>query len=1684
VGIFLLQGKNRQKNAILSFIVHLNKANMKKLYALLIATALLCTQISAQQVNTYTFSNGSGGTLDPMTGSTQLVGSSSDDGISAVTNIGFSFTYGGTAYTQFSANANGLIRLGPTAIASGLSGYSNSASNAGSNSPAIMTYWDDLATGTNGRVHFVLTGTAPNRILIVEWNVTVPRATSSAANARFQCWLYEGTNVIYQVYGNGMVANTGEASIGLATSSTVYNTVNTNLTTNTTSSFITTISNAIPSGQTYTWTPPAPCVGTPAAGTPEALTYNLCQGTTQVLNVTGAAVALGITYQWESSADSTSGWANVTGGTGATTTSYTTPAFSGTPIFYRLRTTCANGGASSTTHAISVTPPAAPITQANTITLSALGATTVTLNWINGNGNNRSVYINSTNSFTNPVTPASPGTPATAWANAGQQLVLDGTASTVTITGLTANTTYFVRVYESQKCTTPSNAWYYNTATATGNPISFTTPVVPVNDDCANALTLTPQPYVLPGTCPNPVSGTTLGANTSSVTAPPSAIFFSSQDDDVWYQFTATNTAHIVRFCNVTFPIGTPTSMGLVLNPGCTSGDLEIAGNPTGSLVTLTAGSGEMGFSGLTVGTLYKLRVLTNGTLARANFDISILQPGPLTYVSSTTTQVSTATVLPGSVNQQMIRLEVVTSGALGTLNVTDINFNTTGTTNPADILNARVFYTGTSTTFSTTTPFGTALANPNGSFTISGSQSLTGAVVGTATNYFWLVYDVACNATAANVLDAECTGVTIGATQIPTVTAPTGSRTVAAPAAPARTDGNGTTAIVIGTLNAPMVYVNVVAAASCPSTVTTVNFAVSGTSPAADITTAKCFYTTTTTFSTATPFGTAIATPSGAISFTGTQALATGNNYFWLVYDIACAATTTNTVNGDVTSIVVNGITQTPTGTATSANAITAGSGPFTIANGEWSNPAIWACGIVPTSATSAVVIGHNVTVSTAGNVAGDVTVNAGSSLTIQSGGQLTMGVSSAGAASGNSNRLLTVNGTLGLTGGTLNLNGGASITGSFNMSDGTLNVDPNDGTNAGSFANANGGFYIAQGTNTISVTGGAINFLDPMFTAASGTGQSVFGYSNSTLDAAFGTGCTVTFGGGDDQNAANVNGFYVESNLATGTLEFGNAIIAGGRFAAQRAVTSRQGTLNFITKFRNLTINNGAELVMTAGSSPVSITGNLVNNGIITNAAATTGSGLFFGDLQFSSSVLIFPLTSGQTVSGTGFFKKATGDADPTAATGNLIGGMTVSHLKTSAGVTFNVPITATNFIRLINGRVNTTSTNFLALGHGTSLPGNPVTLTATTGTLFGSSTTAPTSLATYLPAGWVNGSFNRWVTATTTSGQQGILPVGSVDTSRPAQINFTAAPTAGGYLLSQWFDNAGGINGLPLNEPAVTPGTISVVAPGFWQINKDATLTGGTYDVLARNNAAQFIINFANTVLLKRADAASPWALEGTHVATTGTNTVLTARRNGLTTFSEFAIGGATGVIPVRLEYFTGNKQGNDHRLDWKVTCTNSLFAILTIETSADGRTYTPIYTSRETALRCLQPFSFINTRALPGLNYYRLKMQDDQGVISYSSVVALLNKADGLQLVSISPNPVTDGRFNLNITAAVNQKLEIVVADMQGKIVSRRTVALTAGFTPVEMNMSQLSAGTYQVYGILGNEKTRTISFIKQ
>ncbi len=150
--------------------------------------------------------------------------------------------------------------------------------------------------------------------------------------------------------------------------------------------------------------------------------------------------------------------------------------------------------------------------------------------------------------------------------------------------------------------------------------------------------------------------------------------------------------------------------------------------------------------------------------------------PAPMVIDSVSTKQV-TEGVLQGTVNNPLLAAIVYTHGNTDRKVITQINFNTTGTTATGNISNARVYYTGTSNTFSgIVNQFGSTISTPLGALVFTGSDTLQPGA-----NYFWLTYDVAAIAPLGNFIDAQCTNVTDSFlyTHTPNAVNPVGSRKI-----------------------------------------------------------------------------------------------------------------------------------------------------------------------------------------------------------------------------------------------------------------------------------------------------------------------------------------------------------------------------------------------------------------------------------------------------------------------------------------------------------------------------------------------------------------------------------------------------------------------------------------------------------------------------------------------------------------------------------------------------------------------------------------------------------------------------------------------------------------------------------------------------------------------------------------
>ncbi|MBH8559222.1 T9SS type A sorting domain-containing protein [Hymenobacter negativus] len=166
---------------------------------------------SANAVNT------AGTYTDLGTTGTVIATSSTDDANSAAQPLGFTFTFNGTAFTDFVLNTNGYVKLG-TAAPSAATQINpiGSADPLDINIVAPLSNIDLQTSATATAEYRVFTsGTAGSRVTTIQWKNVADKLSASApaqfASMQFQLKFYETSNRIEFVYGT-WVAGTGTAT--------------------------------------------------------------------------------------------------------------------------------------------------------------------------------------------------------------------------------------------------------------------------------------------------------------------------------------------------------------------------------------------------------------------------------------------------------------------------------------------------------------------------------------------------------------------------------------------------------------------------------------------------------------------------------------------------------------------------------------------------------------------------------------------------------------------------------------------------------------------------------------------------------------------------------------------------------------------------------------------------------------------------------------------------------------------------------------------------------------------------------------------------------------------------------------------------------------------------------------------------------------------------------------------------------------------------------------------------------------------------------------------------------------------------------------------------------------------------------------------------------------------------------
>lgn len=250
--------------------------------------------VNGQTAASYSFT-ATTATYANLTATTNVVGlgNTSDDVLSSATNIGFTFNFAGTDYTQFKVSSNGFVTFN---TGSTDPFFDNTQANAGTNKPVLMPLWDDLQS--TARARYRLEGTSPNRIMKIEFRGNEWNYQSGADAIKFQVWLYETSNRIeFRYQQSADPVNSPSATIGIYDAADTFLTLDdSSASPNASSTTFTTTINAKPaSNQVYRFDPPSdPVITASASSLPQFTACNLAVSASQTFQVSGVLLTANI----------------------------------------------------------------------------------------------------------------------------------------------------------------------------------------------------------------------------------------------------------------------------------------------------------------------------------------------------------------------------------------------------------------------------------------------------------------------------------------------------------------------------------------------------------------------------------------------------------------------------------------------------------------------------------------------------------------------------------------------------------------------------------------------------------------------------------------------------------------------------------------------------------------------------------------------------------------------------------------------------------------------------------------------------------------------------------------------------------------------------------------------------------------------------------------------------------------------------------------------------------------------------------------------------------------------------------------------------------------------------------------------------------------------------------------------
>ncbi|HKR05576.1 MAG TPA: PKD domain-containing protein [Bacteroidia bacterium] len=313
--------------------------------------------------------------------------------------------------------------------------------------------------------------------------------------------------------------------------------------------------------------------------------------------------------------------------------------------------------------------------------------------------------------------------------------------------------------------------------------------------------------------------------------------------------------------------------------------------------------------------------------------------------------------------------------------------------------------------------------------------------------------------------------------------------------------------------------------------------------------------------------------------------------------------------------------------------------------------------------------------------------------------------------------------------------------------------------------------------------------------------------------------------------------------------------------------------------------------------------------------------------------------------------------------------------------------------------------------------------------------------------------------------------LFPVGSIlPTKRYRPVALTPTSAAPQTFGSRFVNNDPTPDGY---DRALRDPNINAVLPGWYQKINQVSGTSPVTITLYYDFVADNIISYANLLMTEWGFGVPYiWKDMGivSFIAAASPNLASTTKNSWNTfTTENFSLAVMSSPLPVELLNFTFDcvKQ-NEIALHW-ITASEINNAYFTLEKSNDGLTFSELTKIKGAGSSSSQnEYSFTDKNASGNIIYYRLTQTDYNGRISSLGTIAAGCKKDNWSngSVLIYPNPVSDN-LSVDFNLQNEESVRLSLTDMAGRLILSRDYSFETGLHKIALNLSNLSAGAYQV-----------------